>query len=427
MLTTAENELMCRVEPGTPMGAMLSEYWWPVVRSDKLEPDGDPERVRLLGRDFVAFRASDGRLGFFDEGCPHRAASLVLGRNEDCGLRCVLHGWKIDVSGKIVETPNEAAPVGDKKMAAHYPIRDAAGMVWVFVGEGEPAPFPELSFATCEPGTQVMAVRAEFDCNWVQLMETLWDPAHVGILHGSGDSMKAAWGDAGSRFASDEVAASPLAVSECETREEPWGFRFKFAKGGLFPEGGLMPGGAWQAFVMPSWQFIGPLGFDEESDRTVFGHVPVDDTHTVLWQLSYNPVRPLNAVGQTQANADNPDNWRPADAIRETNWGQDREAMRAGSWTGIGEGRGTIGLLMQDVAMSESMGGIVNREKEHLGPADAAVIKGRQVLLDAVRAHMNGEPALAAAVDVSNIGRPGGLETEPVDNVEDVRAENVSA
>ena len=168
--------------------------------------------------------------------------------------------------------------------------------------------------------------------------------------------------------------------------------------------------------VMPSWILIGPHGVDDTADRIGFAHVPIDDTHTILWQLAYNPVQELGAVGNMLvAGGHDPDDWRPENMSRETRWGQDRDAMRNGSWTGIGEGRGTIGLLMQDVAMSESMGGIVDREKEHLGPADAAIVAGRRVFLAAVRAHMAGERALGAYEDVSNIGCPGGEETIPIE------------
>ena len=62
MLTQAENDLLTRVGPGTKMGALLREFWTPALRSARLEADGAPQRVRLLGQNFVAFRAADGRV-----------------------------------------------------------------------------------------------------------------------------------------------------------------------------------------------------------------------------------------------------------------------------------------------------------------------------------------------------------------------------
>ncbi len=83
MMNQADNELLTRVGAGTPMGAMLREYWVPACRSAMLVADGAPERIRLFGENMVAFRATDGRVGFMQEACPHRCASLALARNEE--------------------------------------------------------------------------------------------------------------------------------------------------------------------------------------------------------------------------------------------------------------------------------------------------------------------------------------------------------
>ena len=108
MLSKEENELVTRVGPGTPMGETLRRYWMPAALSSELpEPDSPPIRVRLLGEQLVAFRDTNGRVGLLDELCAHRRASLFLGRNEECGLRCVYHGWKYDVEGRCVDMPNE--------------------------------------------------------------------------------------------------------------------------------------------------------------------------------------------------------------------------------------------------------------------------------------------------------------------------------
>jgi phthalate 4,5-dioxygenase len=407
-LTSEENELMCRVGPGAPMGNMLREYWWPVLRSQKLVADGAPELVRLLGEDYVAFRDTDGRIGLLDSGCPHRHAPMVLARNEGCGLRCLMHGWKVDVDGKVLETPNESFSHPERIKTRHWPVREAGGMVWAWVGEGEPTPFPDLAFAGCPSETHVLPVMAKFRCNWVQLMETLWDPAHVGILHGTGDTVKKAWEDA--RTTSSEVIRdgdNPYMIGECRTAEMPWGFMYHFAQlGGPSARG-------WVPTVMPCWIFIGAHGDTPESDRLVFGHVPIDDENTILWQIAYNPSQPLGPIGQIMVkSAENPDDWRPEGMNAENRWGQDRESMANGSYTGIGEGHGITGVLMQDVAIAEGMGPVVDRRFENLGPADRAIQRGRRMLLGAVRAHMAGEAALGAREDVSNVGRAGGVEDD---------------
>src|SRR6266567_4336426 len=143
MLTTEENELLCRVGPGTPMGELLRRFWMPSLLSEELpEPDCRPVRVRVLGEELIAFRDTDGSPGLLANNCPHRGASLFFGRNEESGLRCVYHGWKFDVSGRCVDMPNEPPESNfkDKVHATAYPCREAGGVVWAYMGPPEHQP-----------------------------------------------------------------------------------------------------------------------------------------------------------------------------------------------------------------------------------------------------------------------------------------------
>src|SRR5688572_502921 len=125
MLSLEDNDLLCRVGAGTPMGSFMRQFWVPALRSEFLKVDGPPERIRLLGENLVAFRDTTGRVGVFDEACPHRGVSLTLARNENCGLRCIYHGWKFDVDGRVVDVPTEPtsrrAEFAAKVPLRHYP------------------------------------------------------------------------------------------------------------------------------------------------------------------------------------------------------------------------------------------------------------------------------------------------------------------
>src|SRR4051794_14540945 len=113
MLTEEENTVLCRVVGAAPMGSLMRQHWLPSCMSEEVaEPDGKPVRVRLLGEDLVVFRDTEEKLGCLDEHCPHRRASLALGRNEECGLRCLFHGWKFDVEGNVLEMSSEPAESG---------------------------------------------------------------------------------------------------------------------------------------------------------------------------------------------------------------------------------------------------------------------------------------------------------------------------
>ena len=62
----------------------------PFYPVEQLPPDGQPKRIKLLGEDLVAFRDVEGKVGLVANACPDRGVPLMFGRNEECGLRCVL-------------------------------------------------------------------------------------------------------------------------------------------------------------------------------------------------------------------------------------------------------------------------------------------------------------------------------------------------
>src|SRR6188472_3229517 len=148
MLSKEDNELLTRTGAGTPMGELMRQYWIPALVSSELpEPDGAPLRVRLLGEDLIAFRATSGGVGLVAESCPHRTASLFFGRNEEEGIRCAYHGWKFDVRGRCVEMPNETpqCQFADKVRLRAYPCLERNGVVWTYMGPApEPPPLPEF-------------------------------------------------------------------------------------------------------------------------------------------------------------------------------------------------------------------------------------------------------------------------------------------
>src|SRR5713101_645519 len=143
MLSAKENELLTKVGPGTPMGEFLRRFWLPALLSDELpRSDGDPIRTRTLGEDLVAFRDTTGNVGMVGAFCPHRRAPLFFGRNEECGLRCVFHGWKFDTTGQCVDMPNEPAESDfkSKVSATAYPAQEYAGLIWIYMGPADKKP-----------------------------------------------------------------------------------------------------------------------------------------------------------------------------------------------------------------------------------------------------------------------------------------------
>ena len=154
MLSDDDNDLLCRVGPGQPMGEVFRRFWLPAIASrELLQKDAAPRRLRLLGEDLIAFRDSNGDVGIVGAYCPHKLAPLFFGRNEDCGIRCAYHGWKFDKLGECVEIPNLPPNFDTNALKARaripgYPTREAGGMVWVYMGPRET--MPDLP-AICQP------------------------------------------------------------------------------------------------------------------------------------------------------------------------------------------------------------------------------------------------------------------------------------
>ncbi len=168
MVTAQDNELLTRTGPGTSMGEVMRRYWIPALISWELvEPDGPPVRVKLLGEELVAFRDTNGRIGLLDEFCPHRRVSLWLGRNEECGLRCVYHGWKYDVDGNCVDQMNEPRQFKERVHLAAYPTVELGGVIWAYMGPPELQPPPPRFAWTQVPDTHRHVTKVIQECNWL--------------------------------------------------------------------------------------------------------------------------------------------------------------------------------------------------------------------------------------------------------------------
>ncbi|HLH78624.1 MAG TPA: Rieske 2Fe-2S domain-containing protein [Candidatus Binataceae bacterium] len=367
MLKKEDNELLCRVGPGTAMGSYMREFWIPALRAERLEADGAPIRVRLLGEDFVAFRSTDGRVGFFDEGCPHRGPSLALARNEDNALTCIFHGWKFDVSGACVEVPSEPperrAQFAAKVRIRHYPVREAGTIIWVYLGSrAQPPEFPRFNFTDLPQG-HVTSALAVIPCNWFQGLEGQLDSAHVGILH-SDWVQKSLYHDTGPRF---EFEPQSYGYREAAVRRMPDGQHYVRVRD----------------FALPWYSFI-PMG-SRADDHMLTMSVPVDDTHSAQWDVTYNFSRPV--ARYRRAAPQNLDNMADGMALDDY-YGQSRPRMREGSWSGFSF------LRFEDFAVAIAQGPIVDRSREYLGSSDTSINRARRMLLEAVRRHAKGEPTV---------------------------------
>ena len=396
MLSAKDNELMCRVGPGTEMGDVMREYWIPALMSSELPaPDCPPTRLRLLGENLIAFRTTSGQVGVVVDACPHRGASMFFGRNEEEGLRCVYHGWKFDVNGTCVDMPSEPAESNFKTKVriGAYSTHERNNVIWLYMGSrGEPPPLPDLEANMLPEGSYVVEKRYR-ECNWVQALEGDIDTSHLGFLHlgalkpeeappGSFDYYTVA--DRAPKYLVQDTEFGTSYGAYRPAEEDTYYWRTAHF---LFPFYTMIPTGVLGVQILArAW-------------------VPIDDENTMFWNMGAPNTRGNGQGSRSEVRTEtqgpapgarSPYGLRPDSTEwlgkfrlvqnKENDYMIDRENQQSVTYTGI------QGIFEQDQAVTESMGVIYNRTDERLGTSDAMVIRTRRRLIGAARAlRDNGE------------------------------------
>jgi phenylpropionate dioxygenase-like ring-hydroxylating dioxygenase large terminal subunit len=373
MLSREENELLTQVGSGTPMGALMRRYWIPALLSWEVsEPDCPPVRVKLLGENLVAFRDSEGRVGLVDEFCAHRRSSLFLGRNEEGGLRCVYHGWKYDVEGKCVDMPCEPAESDfkDKVQLKAYPTVEMGDVIWVYMGPKEKMPaLPKFEWAQVPQSHRIVSKVWE-ECNWLQALEGGLDTTHVSFLHRSLTTST-------TRGTGGYWLWSTAPKIEVELTD--YGYCYAGIRSRAERESYVR---AYQ-FMMPFHKYH-PQSQINPGKPLIAGHawVPMDDENTMVYNISYSfGEEPLTepALGGTEAETYDMKAGFRKKQNKDNDWLIDRQIQKMESYTGI------EGTTIQDQAVQESMGPIVDRSQERLGSIDKAIVAARLLLLRAIK------------------------------------------
>jgi phthalate 4,5-dioxygenase oxygenase subunit len=376
-----DNHDLTRTGPGTVMGNLMRQYWIPALKSSELVAGGSPVRLLLLGEKLVAYRSPAGKAGVMDHRCPHRTASLFFARNEEDGLRCIYHGWQFSLDGQCVQTPNIPDHYGVKEKVKNlaYRVHEANGLVWVYMGEElEAPPTPKFEIMSLEEGDLSIEF-AQRDCNWLQAAEGDIDTSHLAFLHvgnvqeehlDEADPMRFVVRD---RTVHLEVDEAPWGTTYCSVRTADDGrTHLRYAN-----------------FLFPFWTQApqGPF----ESNIFLRAWVPMDDTHMMLVTIAWKkrvgliPMKDgslLPGVAPHELLANTSDWYGRFRAVQNqhNDYMMDREAQRSNTvWCGIKD------ILSQDVAVTESMGAIADRTREHLVHSDVMIVRTRRRLLRAAR------------------------------------------
>ena len=417
-----QNELLTRIGPGTPCGALMRRYWQPVALVDEFNPALDPrmaqrpvKAVKALGQDLVLFKNAQGAWGLLDRHCPHRGADLSFGRNEGDGLRCPFHGWKFDVAGACLETPAEPSSLKmyERVRQRSYPVLEKSGILFAWLGEegSSPPPFPNLDcFAA--PSSHTFAFKGLWNANWLQAFEVGIDPAHPSFLHRFlNDAALEGIGDnaAGKQFRSASAGEFggerwPMTrimrefhQPEISFEPTPWGMQLT----ALRTMTDELTHVRITHAVFPH-TFVIPLS---ETLTITQMHLPVDDTHTYWYSVFTSFAGPVDkeAMRRQRLQYISLPDYIPKSG-RHNNWGFNPDEQLTQTYLGMGEDD----INIHDQWAVESMGPIQDRTREHLGTSDKVIMANRRTLLKAIEAVQSGgaAPGVADAAQASAMTGP---------------------
>ena len=361
-----------RVGPGTPGGEWLRRYWLPVGAEGELRDI--PQAVRVLGEDLVLFRDRAGRIGLVGRSCAHRGASLEYGEIEERGIRCPYHGWLYDAAGRCLDQPSEAGGREFRAKIRHtaYPARTLGGLIFAYMGPGDPPPLPNYSPLIDRGGRRMIEPTRHFDYNWFNFYENSADPCHIWILHGDSAYGEQSWGN---RFFS---LADPPDYAPVETR---YGMKMVMSKPG--PEKGT-------AFVdemslgLPSILQIGDTAFvhagldprEQGEAGSNYEHfmflTPNDDDHFMMFTVDY---------------------YTGPDAGFFDRLAEMRGREEPGEEVKPYDGRPLMpfrGNVRREDIVTQGTQGLLGERNEHLGTSDRGVIMLRRMVREAIAAVAEG-------------------------------------
>ncbi len=392
MISQEQNDLMTLTGPDTPCGNLMRSYWQPAALVDELEGDRKVIPVRLLGEDLVLFKTGTDEngqttYGMLRRDCPHRGADLAYGRVEQGGIRCAFHGWKFDADGNCLDTPAE--PVNSRLCAGihqpAYKVMVKAGIIWAYLGEGEPPVMPQLD-AFAAPDTHVFAFKGMWECNWLQALEVGIDPAHASFLHRffHDEDPSKSYGKQFRAASADSELPMTMVLREydrpiinVETTE--YGLRLIALReiddqrthvrvtNQVFPHGFAIPMSS--EMTITQW------------------HVPVDD-ETCYWYAIFtsytDPVDKDKMRAQRLAMHEGP--LYKSRRNKSNEYGFDPQEQENDTYTGMGQD-----INVHDQWACESMGRIQDRTREHLGKSDKGIIAYRRMLREQIKKVQDGE------------------------------------
>jgi len=380
LISEHENDLITNILPKRPLGKIMRRYWQPCALVEELTEKEKIIPVTLMGERLILFRDDAGRYCLMERHCPHRGADLCYGRLEEGGIRCPFHGWKFDTAGDCVEQPAE--PIDSKAYQrlkiASYPCEARNGIIFAYLGSGEPPPFPNFDCFEA-PDTHTFAFKGLWECNWLQAFEVGIDPAHASYLHRffEDEDPKGSYGQqfrAGA--ASTDVPLTKILREydrpTINTEETDFGFRIITTRD---LEGGK------RHYRITNMVFPNAIAIPMSHEMAITQwHVPIDNESCYWYSIFTSFTEPVDKelMRQQRLEQHTLPEYLPI-RNKSNNYGFDLEEQKDQTYTGMG-----LDINVHDQWAVESLGAIQDRTKEHLGKTDIAIIKYRRLLKKAL-------------------------------------------
>jgi 5,5'-dehydrodivanillate O-demethylase len=345
--------------PGTLAGRYLRRFWHPVELARNV-PAGQARPLRVFGEDFTLYRGEGGAPHLVAFRCAHRGTQLSTGWVEGDCLRCFYHGWKYAPDGQCVEMPAEDPSFPPKVKIKSYPVREYLGLLFAYLGEGEPPAFPRYPDFE-EPGVLEVSDYVR-PCNYFNNIENGLDHVHVSFTHAA-----SAFTEAGLR-----------GVPRVEAEETEWGIA----------QYGIRPNGAVRViqYGMPNILHIKGSPADATSGwvDALAWRVPIDDASHRSFNLNLVHVTGEAAEQYLARRA------RAADRAAEVN------VLAAAVLRGEQRVQDLTDhpnlVNIQDTVAQVGQGVIADRVQERLGRSDVAIILLRKIWQRELRALAEGRP-----------------------------------
>ena len=387
MISESMNRELTSVGPSTPAGNVLRQYWQPAALADELAGNRPVVPVNLLGEELVLFRDESGQAGLIGRHCPHRGADLCYGRLEDNGLRCPFHGWHFDRSGACLEQPGE--PTGStlyKSISTTaYPVVEKNGIIFAWMGPGEPAAFPELDCFRA-PDSHVFAFKGLWECNWLQALEVGIDPAHASFLHRflEDEDQSQSYGKQFRDKAGDtDIPMTKLLRDyprpDIQIEKTDYGLKLTALRhmndgrthvrvtNQIFPQAICIP--MSREMTITQW------------------HVPIDDRSCYWYSMFTSFDKPVDKelMREQRLREHQLPDYRPL-KNKHNQYGYNPAEQSSTTYTGMG-----LDINVHDQWAVESMGSLQDRRAEHLGKTDIGIIAYRKMLRESIKQVQNDE------------------------------------